>query len=80
MILVVDFGSQTTHLISRRIKDFGVASEIVLPKDALSSIKKYKPQGIILSGGPASVYAKNAPTIKKQIFSVKLCLSRRGVG
>ena len=48
MIFIVDFGSQTTHLIGRRIRDLGVTSEIVLPGDALSSILKLKPKGIIL--------------------------------
>jgi GMP synthase (glutamine-hydrolysing) len=70
MILIVDFGSQTTHLIGRRIRDLGVASEIVLPKDAFDGIKKYKPKGIILSGGPASVYGKDALLVDKRIFSL----------
>jgi len=69
MILVVDFGSQVAHLISRRINDFGAKTKIVFPEDVLMEIKKEKPQGIILSGGPDSVYAKNAPTINKKIFS-----------
>ncbi len=70
MILIVDFGSQTTHLIGRRIRDLGVSAEIVLPKDALSSIKQYQPKGIILSGGPASVYGKDALLVDKAIFEL----------
>lgn len=68
MILIIDFGSQTTHLISRRIRELEVRSKIILPEDAIAQIKKEKPQGIILSGGPATVFEKNAPTIDKKIF------------
>lgn len=70
MIIIVDFGSQTTHLISRRLKDLGIKSEIVDPDIILKVIKKRKPAGIILSGGPSSVYEKGAPTISKRIFSL----------
>ncbi|OGK24133.1 glutamine-hydrolyzing GMP synthase [Candidatus Roizmanbacteria bacterium RIFCSPLOWO2_01_FULL_37_12] len=70
MILVVDFGSQTTHLIGRRIRDLGVKSELVLPQNTLASILKLKPKGIILSGGPASVYGKKALLIDKTIFNL----------
>lgn len=70
MILIVDFGSQTTHLIGRRIKEMGVSVEIVLPKEALSSILKLSPKGIILSGGPASTYGKNALLVEKKIFKL----------
>ena len=68
MILIIDFGSQTTHLIGRRIKDLDVEAKIVLPLETLDAIKKYKPKGVILSGGPASVYGKNALLIDKKIF------------
>lgn len=70
MIVIIDFGSQTTHLIGRRIRDLGVASEIVLPKNALYAIKKYSPRGIILSGGPASVFGKDALLVDKKIFEL----------
>jgi GMP synthase (glutamine-hydrolysing) len=72
MILIIDFGSQTTHLIGRRLRDLGVKSEIIVPDDALKLIKKLSPSGIILSGGPSSVYEKNAPTVSKEIFKLKL--------
>lgn len=68
MIILVDFGSQTCHLIGRRLRDHGIAVTIIQPEDVISEIKKLKPKGIILSGGPASVYAKGAPTIDKKIF------------
>ena len=70
MIVIVDFGSQTTHLIGRRVRDLGVKSEIVLPQDAFKSIKKLAPRGIILSGGPASVFGKDALLVDKEIFEL----------
>jgi GMP synthase (glutamine-hydrolysing) len=70
MIIIVDFGSQTTHLISRRLRELGSEVQIVHPENSLRVIKKAKIKGIILSGGPASVYAKNAGTIDKSIFNL----------
>ncbi len=72
MIIIVDFGSQTTHLISRRLKEFGVQTLIITPDKALQEIKIKKPNGIILSGGPASVYEKSAPTVNAKIFNLKI--------
>lgn len=69
MIVVVDFGSQTTHLIARRIKDLGVPVSIITPQKA-RSVFLQEPLGIILSGGPASVYENGAPTIDPLIFSL----------
>lgn len=69
MILIIDFGSQTTHLIARRIKDLGVPVNIIEPQKFRPGMLP-EPQGIILSGGPASVYEKNAPTIDPTIFSL----------
>lgn len=70
MILVVDFGSQTAQLIERRIKDLGVATKFITPDKVLTEIKISKPHGIILSGGPASVYGKASPTLDNSIFSL----------
>ncbi len=70
MIIIVDFGSQTTHLIGRRVRDLGVSVEIILPQDALECALKYKAKGIILSGGPASVYGKKALLVDKQILNL----------
>ena len=70
MIIIIDFGSQTTHLIGRRIRDLGVRSEIILPQDAFRSIKKLAPRGIILSGGPASVFGREALLVDKAIFEL----------
>ncbi len=72
MILIIDFGSQTTHLIGRRIKEMGVSVEIVIPKDVLSSVLKFKPKGIILSGGPASTYGDSALLVDKKIFALDI--------
>lgn len=69
MILVVDFGSQTAHLIARRIRDLGVPVTIIEPKKFRASMLP-EPAGIILSGGPASVYEKGAPTIDPSVFSL----------
>ena len=72
MILIVDFGSQTTHLIGRRIREMGVPVEIVTPGQVLTSLKKFKPKGIILSGGPASTYGESALLVDKKIFAQNL--------
>lgn len=70
MIILIDFGGQTCHLIGRRLRDRGVKVKIIQPENAISEIKKEKPRGIILSGGPASVYADGAPTMDKKIFTL----------
>jgi GMP synthase (glutamine-hydrolysing) A subunit len=73
MIIIIDFGSQSTHLISRRINEFGVKTKIILPDEkVVESLKDTKVQGVILSGGPSSVYEKNSPTLTKDIFTLKL--------
>jgi len=70
MIVVVDFGGQTAHLITRRLKELGCMSRLITPEEAIPFVTHEKPSGIILSGGPASVYEKEAPTIDKKIFSL----------
>src|SRR3989344_3048279 len=75
MILILDFGSQTAHLIARRVRDMGIDVKIVSPEAPALSLKiplktlDY-PKGIILSGGPSSVYEKNAPTIDPKLFDL----------
>ena len=59
-ILVLDFGSQYTQLIARKLRESGVYTEVVPYREPIEDIKARKPQGIILSGGPASVYAEDA--------------------
>lgn len=69
MILILDFGSQYTQLIARRIRELDVYCEIQPFNIPLSEIKEYNPEGIILSGGPSSVLGEASPTINKEIFS-----------
>jgi GMP synthase (glutamine-hydrolysing) len=69
-ILILDFGSQYTQLIARRIREHGVYCEIHPFNYALDDIKKFNPQGIILSGGPSSVYDENAPQVSREFFSL----------
>ena len=59
-ILVLDFGSQYTQLIARRLREQGVYTELVPFNASIDTIKAKNPKGIILSGGPASVYDENA--------------------
>lgn len=71
MIILVDFGSQTAHLIARRVKESGATVNIVNPEDVSVSLQPdQETAGIILSGGPASVYEKGAPTLDKKIFEL----------
>ncbi len=72
MILIIDFGSQYTHYIGRRLKELGCEFKIVEPEVAQAEINARSPQGIILSGGPMSVYADQAPTIDPSIFELDI--------
>lgn len=67
-VLVLDFGSQYTQLIARKIRELGVYSEISPFDVSPSEFKKSKPAAVILSGGPQSVYEKDAPRISPEIF------------
>ena len=69
-ILILDFGSQYTQVIARRIRELQVYSEIVRFDTPAAEIAKQKPKGLILSGGPASVYDKGAPHLDPEIFSL----------
>ena len=70
MILVLDFGSQYTQLIARRVRESKVYCEIHPFNVALDKIEALQPEGIILSGGPASVYQENAPRVQDDIFKL----------
>jgi GMP synthase (glutamine-hydrolysing) len=69
-ILILDFGSQYTQVIARRIRELQVYSEIVPFNISANQVSALAPNGIILSGGPASVYDKGAPQIDPKIFSL----------
>jgi GMP synthase (glutamine-hydrolysing) len=69
-ILILDFGSQVTQLIARRIREQSVYCEIHPYNIALDRIREYAPKGIVLSGGPASVYDEGAPHCDAQIFGI----------
>ena len=70
-ILILDFGSQTTQLIARRVREMQVYCEIHPHSMPLEKIKEFAPKGVILSGGPTSVYAADAPGIDKGVFDLK---------
>lgn len=71
-IVILDFGSQYNQLIARRVREMGVYAEVVPFHEDIDKILERKPKGIILSGGPASVYAKGAPTLDKRIFDANI--------
>jgi len=71
-ILVLDFGSQYTQLIARKLRESGVYTEVVPYREDIEDIKARKPQGIILSGGPASVYAEDAYKPNEGIWDLGL--------
>lgn len=71
-IAILDFGSQYTHLIARRIREWGVYSEIVSYDIDASRLLDKRVKGIILSGGPASVMARKSPVCDKNIFNIGL--------
>jgi len=72
IIIIIDFGSQVTKLIARRVRELGVYSEILAPKD-LKKLNKYKNiKGIIFSGGPSTVTKNKYQTVPKEIFKKKI--------
>ena len=67
-IIILDFGSQYNQLIARRVREMGVYAEVVPYFEPLEDILAREPKGIILSGGPASVYLDGSPTIEKALY------------
>ena len=67
-IVIIDFGSQYSHLIARRVRELKVYSEIVSASSTWESVQHINPRGVILSGGPASVYEPDAPSIPEWVF------------
>jgi GMP synthase (glutamine-hydrolysing) len=71
-ILIIDFGSQVTQLIARRVREDGVYSEVVPFQKAAEAIRTMKPKGVILSGGPESVTTDASPRAPKELFETDL--------
>ncbi len=72
MIVVLDFGGQYNQLIARRIRDLGVYSELLPYNTPADKIRELAPKGIVFSGGPASVYAENAPQVDRGVYELGL--------
>src|SRR5687767_15975765 len=69
-ILIIDFGSQFTQLIARRVREARVYSEIHPPTRSVEWVREWAPTGIILSGGPSSVYGDDVPTAHPDLLDV----------
>ena len=69
-VLVVDFGAQYAQLIARRVREARVYSEVIPHTASVDEIKARNPRAIVLSGGPASVYADGAPRLDPAIFAL----------
>ena len=72
MIIILDFGSQYSELIARRIREARVYSEVLPHNTSLEKIKEYNPKGIIISGGPASVFDTEAPKCDPNLFTCNI--------
>ncbi|HEY1360486.1 MAG TPA: hypothetical protein VGF21_19455, partial [Thermoleophilaceae bacterium] len=69
-VLVLDFGGQYSQLIARRVREQGVFSELLPHHVDLEEVRRRNPKGLILSGGPASVYAEGAPQPRPELFEL----------
>src|SRR5262245_27448457 len=72
LVLILDFGSQYTQLIARRIREHKVYCEIHPCTLAFEKIRELAPRAIVLSGGPSSVYDEGAPSVDKRIFELRV--------
>jgi GMP synthase (glutamine-hydrolysing) len=72
MILIIDFGSQFNQLIARRVRENRVFCRIEPPNIPIDDVQDLNPEGIILSGGPSSVYEKQSPRVDKRIFDLDI--------
>ena len=70
MIIIIDFGSQFNQLIARRVRECRVYCQIEPPTVTADQIRSWSPEGIILSGGPSSIYEKNSPRVDAGIFDL----------
>jgi GMP synthase (glutamine-hydrolysing) len=69
-VVVLDYGGQYSQLIARRIRDCGVFSELLPHHVSVEEVRRRKPRGIVLSGGPASVYAEGAPRLERELLEL----------
>src|SRR5690349_17365878 len=69
-VVVLDYGGQYSQLIARRVRECGVFSELLPHHVGLEEVARRKPRGIILSGGPASVYADGAPPLDRGLLEL----------
>src|SRR5258706_5315901 len=69
-VLVLDFGGQYSQMIARRVRECGVFSELLPHSVSVEEIKRRQPRGLILSGGPASVYADGAPVLRDELLEL----------
>src|SRR3979411_2469512 len=69
-VVVLDYGGQYSQLIARRVRECGVFSELLPHHVGVEEVARRKPKGVILSGGPASVYAEGAPKLDKQLLKL----------
>ena len=68
-VLVVDFGSQTTQLILRRVREIGIYCEVISYNQIIDKIKEHQPKAIIFSGGPSSAFNRFSPKVDKKVFN-----------
>lgn len=80
LVIVLDFGGQNSHLIARRIRELKVFCEIMPFSTPVEEIKAKKPQGIVFSGGPSSVYQENAPVCDPAIYGQGIPILGIGYG
>src|SRR4051795_7218629 len=69
-VLVLDFGGQYSQLIARRVRECGVFSELLAHTVPVEDVRRREPRGLILSGGPASVYAEGAPKLRHELLEL----------
>src|SRR5438876_6166656 len=69
-VVVLDYGGQYSQLIARRVRECGVFSELLPHHVGAEEVRRRKPKGLILSGGPASVYADGAPKLDKDLLGL----------
>src|SRR4051795_704175 len=69
-VVVLDYGGQYSQLIARRVRELGVYSELLPHHVGVEEVRRRKPKGLILSGGPASVYAEGAPRLERELLEL----------